>query len=203
MGRFVVGLTGGIGSGKSAVSARFEALGVTIADADIAARHVVEPGTEALAAIAAHFGPIILQSDGSLNRAGLRSIVFAEPDQRQWLESVTVPAIMRRLKAVLELSNSAYAFLVLSSGNGQHPLINHHLIVDVSPETQRRRVMARDNNTPAQVDAIMASQPSRQARRGYAQDIITNEGNFAALDDQVAALHLKYTELSGKTHGST
>lgn len=203
MGHFVVGLTGGIGSGKSAVSARFEALGITIADADIAARQVVETGTEALGLIAAHFGPDILHTDGSLNRAGLRAIVFAEPDQRRWLESVTVPAIMQRLKTVLQQCRSTYAILVLSSGNGQHPLIDRHLIVDVSPETQRRRATARDNNTSAQIDAIMASQPSREARLAYTQDIITNEGDLTALDHQVAALHLKYSQLSSATHGQT
>lgn len=203
MGHFVVGLTGGIGSGKSAVSTRFHALGITIADADIAARQVVEPGSEALGAIAAHFGPTIVQADGSLNRAALRAIVFAEPDQRRWLESVTVPAIMTRLKKLLEDSRSAYSILVLSSGNGQHPLIDRHLIVDVSPATQRLRVTARDNNTAAQVDAIMASQPSREARLAYAQDVVANEGNIMELDDQIAALHLKYSQLSIATHGSS
>ncbi|MFT6841203.1 MAG: dephospho-CoA kinase [Candidatus Azotimanducaceae bacterium] len=203
MGRFVVGLTGGIGSGKSAVSARFEAFGITVADADVAARQVVEPGTEAISAIAARFGPDILQIDGNLNRASLRAIVFAEPDQRRWLESITIPAIMKRLKTMLEQSSSAYSILVLSSGNGQHPLIDRHLIVDVSSETQRRRVITRDNNTLTQVDAIMASQPSRQARLAYAQDVIINEGNITALDGQVFALHQKYTQLSGTTHGPT
>jgi dephospho-CoA kinase len=185
MRRFVVGLTGGIGSGKSAVSARFEALGITIADADIAARHVVEPGTIALTEIVAHFGPDILQTDGYLNRARLRAIVFEEPGQRRWLESVTVPAIMTRLKTVLAHSRSAYAILMLSSGSGQHP------------------VMARDNNTQAQIDAMMASQPSREARLAYAQDIVTNEGSLTALDDQVSALHQKYTQLSSAIYGTT
>ncbi|MFT4854325.1 MAG: dephospho-CoA kinase, partial [Bacteroidia bacterium] len=187
----------------SAVSARFEAFGITVADADVAARQVVEPGTEAISAIAARFGPDILQIDGSLNRASLRAIVFAEPDQRRWLESITIPAIMKRLKTMLEQSSSAYSILVLSSGNGQHPLIDRHLIVDVSSETQRRRVITRDNNTLTQVDAIMASQPSRQARLAYAQDVIINEGNITALDGQVFALHQKYTQLSATTHGPT
>jgi dephospho-CoA kinase len=203
MRRFVVGLTGGIGSGKSAVSARFEALGITIADADIAARHVVEPGTIALTEIVAHFGPDILQTDGYLNRARLRAIVFEEPGQRRWLESVTVPAIMTRLKTVLAHSRSAYAILMLSSGSGQHPLIDRHLVVDAGPDTQRRRVMARDNNTQAQIDAMMASQPSRDARLAYAQDIVTNEGSLTALDDQVSALHQKYTQLSSAIYGTT
>jgi dephospho-CoA kinase len=202
MKRFVVGLTGGIGSGKTAVSDRFNALGITIADADIAARQVVEPGTVALDSIATHFGQNILQADGYLDRARLRAIVFEDPDQRRWLESVTVPAIMTRLKAILEQSRSAYAILMLSSGNGQHPLISRQLVVDVSTETQRRRVMARDKNTPAQVDAIMASQPNRQMRLAYADDIIINEGSIEALDSQVTALHHQYLQLSGAIHGN-
>jgi len=202
MGHFVLGLTGGIGSGKTAVSDHFQSLGITIADADIAARQVVEPGTEPLRRIAEHFGSKILLANGSLDRARLRGIIFAEAEQRRWLESVTVPAIMQLLEATLRHSTSPYSILMLSSGRGQHPLIDRHLVVDVTQQTQLARVMARDQNDLAQVQAIMATQPSRETRLDYADDVIKNEGSLADLYDAVAALHIKYLELSGESYGS-
>jgi dephospho-CoA kinase len=200
MGHFVVGLTGGIGSGKSAVSDQFQFLGITIADADVAARQVVEPGTEALQRITTHFGADILLADGTLDRAQLRGIVFADAKQRRWLEQVTVPAIMQLLDSTLKNSTSAYSILMLSSGRGQHPLIDRHLVVDVSPEVQLARVMARDQNPIDQVKAIMATQPSRQERLDYADDIIVNEGSLEHLKSAVSALHLKYFALSGEPY---
>lgn len=203
MGHFVVGLTGGIGSGKSAVSNRFGDRGIVIADADVAARQVVEPGTPALAKISAHFGQGILLSDGSLDRPKLRGIIFADQAERRWLESVTVPAIMARLETLLANSTSAYSILMLSSGRGQHPLIDRHLVVDVAETTQLQRVAARDSNSAAQIQAIMATQPTRAERLAYAHDVITNEGDLRTLDDAVANLHLKYLELSGVADGRT
>ena len=203
MGHFVVGLTGGIGSGKSAVSDQFQFLGITIADADVAARKVVEPGTEALQRITTHFGADILLADGTLDRAQLRGIVFADAKQRRWLEQVTVPAIMQLLDSTLKNSTSAYSILMLSSGRGQHPLIDRHLVVDVSPEVQLARVMARDQNPIDQVKAIMATQPSRQERLDYADDIIVNEGSLEHLKSAVSELHLKYLALSGEPYDHT
>ncbi len=203
MGHFVVGLTGGIGSGKSAVSDQFQFLGITIADADVAARKVVEPGTEALQRITTHFGADILLADGTLDRAQLRGIVFADAKQRRWLEQVTVPAIMQLLDSTLKNSTSAYSILMLSSGRGQHPLIDRHLVVDVSPEVQLARVMARDQNPLDQVKAIMATQPSRQERLDYADDIIVNEGSLEHLKSAVSELHLKYLALSGEPYEHT
>ncbi len=203
MGHFVVGLTGGIGSGKSAVSDQFQSLGITIADADVAARKVVEPGTEALQRIKTHFGADILLADGTLDRAQLRGIVFADAKQRRWLEQVTVPAIMQLLDSTLKNSTSAYSILMLSSGRGQHPLIDRHLVVDVSPEVQLARVMARDQNPLDQVKAIMATQPSRQERLDYADDIIVNEGSLEHLKIAVSELHLKYLALSGEPYEHT
>ena len=202
MGHFVLGLTGGIGSGKSAVADHVQSLGITSADADIAARQVVEPGTEPLRQIAEHFGDEILLADGSLDRARLRGIIFAEAEQRRWLESVTVPAIMQLLEATLQNSTSPYSILMLSSGRGQHPLIDRHLVVDVTQQTQLARVMARDQTDLAQVQAIIATQPSRETRLDYADDVITNEGSLADLNNAVTALHIKYLELSGESYGS-
>ena len=191
----VVGLTGGIGSGKTAVSDRFSKLGITIADADVAARIVVEPGPDGLQKIAEHFGKGVLKSDGNLDRAALREIVFSCSDERRFLESITVPAILKHLRHTLDNSTSTYAILMLSSGSGQSPWIDRHLVVDVSQETQISRVMSRDDNERAQVLAIMKTQPTREQRLSYADDIITNNGSISELNAEVNRLHNQYLEL--------
>ena len=191
---FVVGLTGGIGSGKTAVSDRFGALGITVADADVAARLVVEPGTPALAEITEHFGEPIL-SNGKLDRAALRSIVFSNNKERKWLESVTVPAILAHLRQTLDNASSPYAILMLSSGKGQSPWIDRNLVVDVSREIQIERVMNRDSNSREQIESIMKTQPNREERLAYAHDVIANNENVEALDSPIASLHEKYLQL--------
>ena len=193
---FVVGLTGGIGSGKTAVSDMFAARGVTIADADVASRTVVMPGTPALAEIVDHFGGRVLNEDGTLNRGELRHIVFADAAERRWLESVTVPAIMAELREILRTSRAAYSMLMLSSGSGRSPLVHRSLVVDVPPEVQIARVTARDNNTPEQVRAIMDAQPPREARLAYADDVIVNDSSLDALEEAVESLHQKYLKLA-------
>ncbi len=196
MSHFVIGITGGIGSGKTAVTDRFQARGITIADADVASREVVQPGMPALEAIAEHFGPEVIQADGTMDRAAIRKIVFAEPDERKWLESVTVPAIMNNLREVLNRSTSPYSLLMLSSGTGQSPLVQRSLVVDAPPELQISRVMARDANDEEQVRAIMAAQPSRETRLEYADDVIINDGSFERLDEVVQGLHEKYLTMA-------
>ena len=197
---YVIGLTGGIGSGKTAVSDLFAARGIIVADADVASRKVVEPGEPALAAIAQHFGDDVLAADGSLNRARLREIVFSDVDERRWLESVTVPAIMQELRRILAESTSPYSLLMLSSGNGRSPLVQRSLVVDVPEDVQIARVTQRDNNTPEQVQAIMAAQPSREERLAYADDVIVNDGSLRELEAAVERLHAKYLELAER-HG--
>ena len=130
------------------------------------------------------------------------ALSFAEAEQRRWLESVTVPAIMQLLEATLRHSTSPYSILMLSSGRGQHPLIDRHLVVDVTQQTQLARVMARDQNDLAQVQAIMAT-PTPVARRAWIMRMMSlkNEGSLADLYDAVAALHIKYLELSGESYG--
>lgn len=192
----VVGLTGGIGSGKTAVSNLFAKRGITIADADVSSRNVVLPGTPALEQIAEHFGEQILNEDGTLDRAALRHIVFADAAERHWLESVTVPAIMMELRQILRTSRSPYSILMLSSGSGRSPLVHRSLVVDVPAEVQIARVMARDKNTPEQVRAIMAAQPAREARLVYADDVIVNDSSFEALETEVEKLHRKYLRLA-------
>jgi dephospho-CoA kinase len=191
----VVGLTGGIGSGKTAVSDRFGERGITIADADVAARVVVEPGTQALEKISQHFGSGVLEN-GELNRAALREIVFSNATERRWLESVTVPAILQELRRILDYALSPYAILMLSSGSGRSPWIDRQLVVDVSPEVQIERVATRDSNTPEQIRAIMKTQPSREERLKYADDVIVNDGDFSQLDREITQLHQQYLNLA-------
>jgi|TARA_B100001971_G_scaffold9261_2_gene7584 dephospho-CoA kinase len=192
---FVVGLTGGIGSGKTAVSDRFGERGITIADADVAARVVVEPGTQALEKISQHFGSDVLEN-GELNRAALREIVFSNATERRWLESVTVPAILQELRRILDYALSPYAILMLSSGSGRSPWIDRRLVIDVSPEVQIERVATRDSNTPEQIRAIMKTQPSREERLKYADDVIVNDGDFSQLDREITQLHQQYLNLA-------
>jgi dephospho-CoA kinase len=200
---FVIGLTGGIGSGKTAVSDRFAELGVTIADADVSARTVVEPGTPALAKIADHFGESVLLPEGSLDRTAVRKIVFSDPEERKWLESVTVPAILEDLRSILNNAESSYAILMLSSGSGQSPWIHRNLVVDVPEEIQISRVTSRDSTDEAGVRAIMATQPSRQARLDYADDVIDNTESMYDLDQRIAELHAYYLTLAAQHEASS
>lgn len=193
---FVIGLTGGIGSGKTAVSDHFAELEIAIADADVASRTVVEPGTPALANISEHFGLHVLDSEGRLDRAVLRQIIFKDSAERKWLESVTVPAILAELRQILDTAASDYAILMLSSGSGQSPWIHRNLVVDVPQDVQLARVMARDANDAAQVKAIMATQPSRKERLNYADDVIHNNGSLVELNDAVYSLHQQYLSLA-------
>ncbi|MCV6611963.1 MAG: dephospho-CoA kinase [Amphritea sp.] len=191
---FVVGLTGGIGSGKSAVSHQFEALGITVIDADVVAREVVEPGETALVQIAERFGDDILLESGSLDRAKLRQIVFEAPKQRDWLEQLLHPLIRERIMDQLENSGSGYAILSspLLLETDQHLLVNHILVVDVPVETQIKRTMARDNNSEEQVRAIIAAQMDREERRSRADKLIDNSGNEADLKAVVEQLHQSF-----------
>jgi dephospho-CoA kinase len=196
--KLVIGLTGGIGSGKTAVSNHFSKLGITIADADIASRTVMEPETEAYNKIIDYFGEGIANKDKTLDRARLRELVFSNSQKLRWLESVTVPAIMNQLIMELEQSISRYSILCLSSGGGQHPLIHRNLVVDVMPETQLERAIQRDNNSAEQIKSIMAKQPTRQDRLDYADDVINNDGDISLLANEVSRLHRLYQALSSK-----
>jgi dephospho-CoA kinase len=195
---FVVGVTGGIGSGKSAVSDRFKRLGIKIVDADLASREVVKPGQPALAAISQHFGADVIQADGSLDRARLRALVFANPNERVWLERLLHPLINEYLRQELASATSAYAILVspLLKETGQSRFTNRILVVDVPEHVQLARTMARDSNDETQVKAIMAAQASRQSRLAIADDVIQNDAGFEALDTAVQRLHERYLTLA-------
>jgi dephospho-CoA kinase len=196
--KFVVGLTGGIGSGKTAVSDRFQALGVSIVDADIAARVVVEPGKPALNEIQKHFGAAIIQPDGSLDRAALRERVFSSEDERKWLEQLLHPLINEEISKEISASSSPYTILVspLLIEAGQSRFTHRILVVDVPLEQQVERTMARDNNSEEQVRNIIKAQTSREQRLNSADDVILNDGDFTRLDQGVADLHAKYMHLA-------
>ena len=194
MSKLVIGITGGIGSGKTAVSDRFRALGITVVDADVASRVVVEPGRPALAAIAEHFGPDAINPDGTLNRAEVRKRVFADPEERRWLEELTHPLINQYLREELAKAESPYAILVspLLAETGQSRFCHRVLVVDVPVELQVQRTMKRDDNDEAQVRAIIAAQSSREQRLLLADDVIVNDQDLAHIDAEVERLHQIY-----------
>lgn len=193
-----VGLTGGIGSGKSTVAAAFAELGITVVDADVVARDVVAPGTDALVQISAHFGPQVLTADGQLDRGQLRQIVFADAAAKTWLNQLLHPLIRQQMLRELDGAASAYSILVapLLLENQLHLLVDKVLVVDVTPETQLQRTMHRDNNSAELVQAIMAAQCSRNERLAAADFVIDNEAPPDSLTGEVAKLHQIFLQLA-------
>jgi dephospho-CoA kinase len=200
MSKFIVGLRGGIGTGKSTVSELFADSGIIVADADISARTVVEPGKPAYEAIFKRFGESILQKDGTLDRATLRELVFSDDDHRLFVEKQTHASIIEDLLTITSSANSDYAILVLSTGIGRNPMMHRLLVVDAPLENQISRVMKRDNNTLEQVEAILRAQPDRETRMTDADDVIINDGEQHKLALEVQQLHRLYLALS--THGN-
>jgi len=198
----IVGLTGGIGSGKSEVSRRFEQLGISVVDADLVARAVVEPGRPALASIVKHFGKEILNSDQTLDRARLRSIIFTNPTEKQWLEALLHPIIRAETIAQLKASNSAYSILTspLLLETDQHKLVDRILVVDAHESLQIARATARDGNSAEQIERIMATQLSREERLKRADDVIHNHNDLSELQAQIDELHKHYLQLAKETH---
>jgi dephospho-CoA kinase len=191
---FVVGVTGGIGSGKSAVTDRFASRGITVVDADLAARVVVQPGKPALDAIAGHFGEYLILADGSLDRAELRRRVFADEAERGWLEQLTHPLIGREIMAQLEASTTPYTILSspLLLETSQRDLADCIVVVDVPESVQLERTMQRDDNDKAQVRRIMAAQLPRSERLQGADIVLDNSRSLAALDELVEELHKEF-----------
>ena len=191
MARMLIGLTGGIASGKSAVANRLAELGAEIIDTDLISREVVEPGTPALAQIAAHFGPEVIAEDGTLNRAVVREKVFANPNERKWLEALLHPLIRQTAMDRAQRSQAQLAVLVVpllfESGQYQHTDLN--LVVDVSVDLQRQRVLARDVVSEDQVEQILSAQMSRAARLEKADRVIENSGTLEQLFAQVDSLY--------------
>ncbi|MBT5725703.1 MAG: dephospho-CoA kinase [Gammaproteobacteria bacterium] len=196
MADFVVGLRGGIGTGKSTVSELFADAGIVVADADISARTVVEPGKPAYQAIVERFGESVLQKDGMLDRPVLRELVFSNNEHRLFVEKQTHRPIIEDLVNITSNADSDYAILVLSTGIGRNPLMHRLLVVDAPLEHQISRVMQRDNNTHDQVAAILRAQPDRETRMTDADDVIVNDGEQHHLALEVQKLHQLYLALS-------
>lgn len=196
---FKVGLTGGIGSGKSTVAAMFETLGVAVFDADRVARDLVAPGSEALAEIVEQFGDEIVDTDGTLDRTALRRRIFADPSQRRLLESILHPRILRQMYAAAERAPGPYVVLVmpLLVEARQQQAVDRVLVVDCAPELQRRRAMARDANSAEEVERIVAAQVTRAQRLAAADDVIVNDADLQHLETHVQALHQRYCRLAG------
>ncbi|MEC9191817.1 MAG: dephospho-CoA kinase [Pseudomonadota bacterium] len=195
---FVVGLTGGIGSGKSTVAGMFAALEIDLIDADVAAREVVAPGTTALAEIVEHFGPDILMADGSLDRRGLRRIIFHQKQEKHWLETLLHPLIRRWLTQQISDRRSAYCLLIspLLLETGQAEMVDRILVVDVSVETQIARTLARDGVEESTVRAIIAAQIGRNQRLEHGDDIIDNSLPLHTLRQRVETLHQQYLAMA-------
>jgi len=194
MANWVLGLTGGIGSGKSAVSAIFEELGIQVVDADIVAREVVEPGSVGLTKITAHFGDEILTNNGTLDRAKLRAIIFANESQKQWLNNLLHPLIRETMLSQLKQATSHYVILVapLLFENGLEKYCNHTLLIDVPVDVQITRTTARDNVSVELAEQIIASQMSRADKQQKAGDILDNNRPLEEVKADVQKLHKKY-----------
>ena len=201
---YVVGLTGGIGSGKSTIAELFVELGVPVIDADLVARQVVEKGSPLLAEIAVHFGPEILLEDGALNRAALREKVFNHEREKQWLNQLLHPAIRHEMLRQLAAQQAPYCiFMVpLLIENNLIALCQRILVVDVSEQTQMTRASQRDNNQLALIKNIMQSQVSRSERLQHADDVIHNDADLSEslpqLKQKVLDLHHLYLQLAEK-----
>lgn len=194
----VVGVTGGIGSGKTAATDRFQALGITVVDADLASRVIVEPGRPALAAIGEHFGPGIIAADGTLDRRALRDIVFANPEERKWLERLTHPLIAQEIIRQIQASQSPYTVLAspLLLESGQSRMAQRVLVIDVPEDVQIARTASRDNTDASSVKAIIAAQMKRQDRLAKADDVIVNDQSLEQLHRAVDALHQQYLDMA-------
>ncbi|AGA87776.1 dephospho-CoA kinase [Stutzerimonas stutzeri] len=196
---WILGLTGGIGSGKTAVADRFASLGVHVVDADQAARWVVEPGRPALQQIVERFGGEVLLRSGELDRAGLRQKVFVDPAERQWLEKLLHPLIRTEVARHLALAESPYAIMVspLLVESGQYRQVGRVLVVDVPEVLQIARTTARDQASEEQVRAILKAQVQREERLKRADDVLVNDRDLSWLGAEVERLHRFYLTLQG------
>lgn len=194
-----IGLTGGIGSGKSTVAEHFRQHGVPVFDADVICRDLVEPGEPALAEIVARFGAGIIDQDGRLDRESLREDVFSDEHKRLALEAILHPRVHAQMRTGLQTLDAPYALLMipLLVEGGRNDLVQRILVVDLPESEQIARVSHRDGLSEDQVRAIMAAQASREQRLAVADDVIDNRGDPGDLAGQVNALHQRYLQLAG------
>ncbi|WP_394172641.1 dephospho-CoA kinase [Thalassotalea litorea] len=203
MSNLIIGLTGGIGSGKTTVANLFKRYDIDIIDADIVARQIVAQGSHALDKIKEHFGHDYLLDDGQLNRPKLRTKVFQDPAAKAWLNALLHPLIRSEMTRQCQNAKSPYCLLVapLLIENGLYKTVDKVLVVDISEDEQIQRTMVRDNNDKAQVEAIMKSQLAREQRLKFADYIITNNtitnntGEQPLLESKVEALHRQFIKL--------
>jgi len=196
---FAVGLTGGIGSGKSTVAECFAELGVPVIDTDVIARQLTAPGSEALDAIRAAFGETVMQPDGTLDRATLRRLIFADAAARRQLEAILHPRIRQAVEHALAALTAPYALIViplLVETGSYRDVLSRVLVVDCPEELQIARVMARSGLAPDEVKAVLAAQATRAERLAAADDVLVNTGSPKALRSEVATLHRRYLAFS-------
>lgn len=195
---FILGITGGIGSGKSAATQWFESQGITVIDADIVAREIVKPGQPSLQTIQQSFGDWVLLEDGNLNRRALREHIFQFPEARQTLEKITHPAIRQSIIQQLQQAESPYVILVspLLFETNQHELAHHTLLIDADEQIQLQRASQRDGQNEEQIRKIIAAQMSRTQKQQLANDTVLNDGLLEHLHLQLKPLHLKYLQLA-------
>ncbi|MDG2958286.1 dephospho-CoA kinase [Exercitatus varius] len=199
---YVVGLTGGIGSGKSTIANLFAELNVPIIDADVVARQIVKKGSPLLARIVDHFGPAVLTPEGELNRPFLRHLIFQNDTEKNWLNQLLHPAIREEMNAQLNAQTAPYTLFVvpLLIENKLSELCDRILVIDVQPETQLTRASRRDHSQRALIQKIMDSQVSRETRLSFADDVINNDGELAdhyhELRQNVLKLHRTYLDLA-------
>ena len=194
----IIGLTGGIGSGKSVASDKFKSLGIAVVDADVASRTVVEPGKPALKEIQDHFGSGIITAEGKLDRNKLREIIATDPEERKWLESVLHPKIGEQITKEISESTSVYTLFVaplLLETNSQE-MCSRVVVVDVPKDVQIRRTAKRDKVSPNQVEQMVAAQMEREKRLEKADDVLLNNGTIEDLEKQVEELHKKYIQMA-------
>lgn len=201
MSSFVVGLTGGIGSGKSAVADLFVEQGAALVDTDAIAHELTGPAGAAMLLLIAAFGPEVARPDGAMDRAAMRRLVFADPSAKARLESILHPLIRQLSAERCQAAATPYVILavpLLVESGTYRERCDRVLVVDCPESLQIARVVARNGMSPAEVTAIMATQASRPQRLAVADDIVLNDGDLSAIYPQVAALHRKYLVLSAE-----
>ena len=203
MADYVVGLTGGVASGKSEMARRFEALGIVVADADLAARDAVAVGSDGLAEVVAAFGADVLDADGALDRPAMRRRVFADGEARTTLEAIVHPRVRELLRRQCALASGAYAIAAIpllaeAGGRAAYPWLGRILVVDAPVELQRARLMRRDGVDEALAARMIAAQVSREARLAIADDVLVNDGHPDHLDAPVATLDARYRALAAR-----
>ena len=206
MAGYAVGLTGGIASGKTAVSRMFETRGVAVVDADIAARDAVALGSSGLAALVEAFGAGILASDGQLDRRAMRERVFGDEDARRSLEAIVHPRVRAALQAGAAAAHGPYAVVAIpllaeGGGRGAYPWLDRVLVVDVPVEVQHARLTARDGIDDALATRMIGAQATRAQRLAIADDVLANAGPLAALEEAIVALDARYRTLAALRGG--